>query len=305
MTGPLLAAQTSRFAGLDPLLPAAVPPPDGEALVAALPDGDRVAAILTRTTHSPGAAATLWSALDVWELHPLLGGASGAALDVLLRRWVAVLAATPPGPDSSCVVCWPSRDVHASEVLLAHGFVPLSVLAVRTGPPAEPEPSSVSVRRAGPADLDFLVESAVAEVVYSSRVGGAVLRPGARAIKRAGLTVHLVQEDPIWIAERDGAPVGHAEGWQTVSAPASWAETRVRHGRWGYVNCLSVAPTARGTGVGRALMDAAHADLLSGGAVGMFLYYNPPNPISPVFWTRQGYRPLWTVWELRPASALR
>ncbi|MCG8918809.1 GNAT family N-acetyltransferase [Actinokineospora sp. PR83] len=305
MTGPLLAAQSTRFAGLDPLLPAAVAPPGGEALVAALPDGERVAAVLTRTEHGPGTAPALWSALDVRELHPLLGAAPGAALDVLLRRWAAVLARAAPGPDSSCVVTWPSRDVVASEALLAHGFVPLSVLAVRVGPAPGTRPSAVTVRRATAADLDFLVDSAVAEVEYSSRVGGAVLRPRARAVKRAALRVHLAQEDPVWLAERGGEPVGHAEGWQTVSAPGSWAETRVRHGRWGYLNCLSVVPSARGTGVGRALADAAHADLLSGGAVGMFLYYNPPNPLSPVFWSRQGYRPLWTVWELRPATALR
>jgi hypothetical protein len=39
--------------------------------------------------------------------------------------------------------------------------------------------------------------------------------------------------------------------------------------------------------------------------VGHFLHYNPPNPLSSVFWPRQGYRPLWTQWELRPAGALR
>jgi hypothetical protein len=41
------------------------------------------------------------------------------------------------------------------------------------------------------------------------------------------------------------------------------------------------------------------------GATGTFLYFNPPNPLASVFWARQGYRPLWTNWELRPASALR
>jgi hypothetical protein len=41
------------------------------------------------------------------------------------------------------------------------------------------------------------------------------------------------------------------------------------------------------------------------GTRGTYLYYNPPNPISSVFWPRQGYRPLWTLWEVRPATALR
>ena len=38
---------------------------------------------------------------------------------------------------------------------------------------------------------------------------------------------------------------------------------------------------------------------------GNFLHYNPPNPLSSVFWPRAGYAPLWTLWEVRPARALR
>jgi hypothetical protein len=29
------------------------------------------------------------------------------------------------------------------------------------------------------------------------------------------------------------------------------------------------------------------------------------NPLSAPFWSQQGYRPLWTTWEARPASAIR
>src|SRR5256714_3460517 len=68
----LLQAQSARFAGLDPVLPAAVTPPDGDVITAALPDGERVAGVVVRTSLEPGSIGTLWSALDVWELHPLL-----------------------------------------------------------------------------------------------------------------------------------------------------------------------------------------------------------------------------------------
>jgi predicted N-acetyltransferase YhbS len=76
-------------------------------------------------------------------------------------------------------------------------------------------------------------------------------------------------------------------------------------GRWGYVNCLSVLPGERGVGVGQELMAVAHRELGGAGTVGSFLYYHPSNPLSSVFWARQGYRPLWTTWEVRPAGALR
>ena len=29
------------------------------------------------------------------------------------------------------------------------------------------------------------------------------------------------------------------------------------------------------------------------------------NPLSAPFWSRMGYRPLWTGWEVRPAASLR
>jgi hypothetical protein len=52
-------------------------------------------------------------------------------------------------------------------------------------------------------------------------------------------------------------------------------------------------------------MARVHQELRTGGATGTYLYYNPTNPLASVFWHRQGYRPLWTTWEVRPAAALR
>lgn len=298
----LLRAQAARFSALDPLLPEPTAPPDGSVLTAALPSGERVAGVVVRTLHQPGAAQTLWSTSDVRELHPVVGAAGGAGLDALLRRWRQVLE--PAGPDSACLVSWPSRDAEATAPLLARGFVPLTVLAVRTAA-QPPTRANCQVRRATAADLDVLVELAMAEVEYAALVGGGIVRDGASAIKRETVARHLRRGDPVWLAERDGVAVGMVEAWETDAHPGTWARTRVRAGRWVFVNCLSVAPSARGTGVGRTLMDTVHAATLTPRSAGSFLYYNPPNPLSPTFWARQGYRPLWTVWELRPADALR
>ena len=35
------------------------------------------------------------------------------------------------------------------------------------------------------------------------------------------------------------------------------------------------------------------------------LHHSQVNPLSAPFWYRMGYRPLWTSWEARPATALR
>lgn len=309
VAGTLLQAQTARFERIDPLLPAAAPPPAGDVLTAALPDGERVAGVLVHERYEPGTAPTLWSAQAVWELYPLLGEAGGAGLDALLGECRRLLGRVSPGQDSAFLVTWPSHDVDAVRPLLDHGLVPLTTLAVRTPPPGRVagggDPAGPAVRRATARDLDVVVELELDELAYSARVGAAVERADAPALKRAALARHLEQGGPVWLAERDGIVVGLAHCRVLDTTPGSATATRLRPGRWGYVNCVSVRAGARGAGVGRRLMAVAHAELARLGATGTFLYLNPPNPLASVFWARQGYRPLWTIWEIRPAAALR
>ena len=302
----LLAAQTARFEKVDSLLPPAAPPPDGTVFTAALADGERVAGIVVRDSYEPGTAPTLWSAREVWELHPLVGATGGVGMDALLKELVRTVGREAPGPDSACLVTWPSRDVEAAKPLLAHGFTPLSALAVRAADhPADHPRGRLPIRLATTRDLDAALELELAELAYSALVGAAIDRPDARRIKRDALARHLAQGDPVWLAERDGVVVGLVHGRLVDATPGSATGTRLRTGRWGYVNSVSVRPDARGTGVGRRLMAVAHRELVRHGAAGTFLYYNPPNPLASVFWPRQGYRPLWTLWEVRPAGALR
>ncbi|MBB5955957.1 GNAT superfamily N-acetyltransferase [Saccharothrix tamanrassetensis] len=337
----LVEAQGTRFACLDPLLPAMAPPPDGDVITAALPDGSRVAGVLQRQVHDRMSAARLWSATEVWELTPLLGAAGAAGMDALLRAWRGRMDRVGPAErDSACVLTWPSRDAEATRALLDHGLVPLSVIAVRRHPPVPgprrpqvtdtppipntppvpntspvpntppvrntpPVPGALVIRRATPADVDSVLNLALAELRYSAMVGSTVDRPEAAGLKRRTLAERLAAGGPAWLAERDGIAVALAECALVTSEPGNWTSTRLPTGRWGYVNCVSVLPGARGGGIGQRLMAHAHRELHRLGTVGTYLYYNPPNPLSSVFWPRQGYRPLWTVWEVRPAGALR
>jgi GNAT superfamily N-acetyltransferase len=299
----LLTAQSTRFERLDALLPPAAPPPDGRVLTTALADGTRVAGVLVHAELEPGTLPTLWSAMLVWELYPLLGEAGAAGMAGLLREFRGLLADAPTEPDSACVVTWPSRDASASKPLLALGFTPLSSLAVRTGPPPASPGSATSVRLADAADLDVVVGLELAELSYSTLLGATPDRPDAPEIRRAAVARHLEEGEPMWLAERDGVPLGLAHcRLFDVDATAPLG-TRLRPGRWGYVNSVSVLPRARGAGVGRDLMAVVHRELHGSGATGTFLYYHPVNPLASVFWARQGYRPLWTGWELRPATA--
>lgn len=324
----LMAAQCARFPTLDDALPAQyLLPRDAEPLLAHLPDGESVAGLMAHSHCPPGSPKSLWSATDTYELFPLLGDRPGAGMDALLGTWREQLATRDvPPDDSSCLVAWPSRDVHATRALLDHGFTPLSVLAVRDPAPAPSLPKlsgTVNIRRAGIADLDAVVELALAELEYASLVGASTLRPDAARLKRSTAQARLNSttgappsaegdteqekarptDKPVWLAEQDGVPVALAEcGF--VSTDSSSGH-RLPAGTWGYVNCLSVHSGARGSGIGQQLMAVAHEEFARVGVTGSYLYYNPPNPLSSVFWPRQGYRPLWTMWEIRPATALR
>jgi GNAT superfamily N-acetyltransferase len=305
----LRAAQRARFAALDELLPDMTPNPVGEVLTTALPDGSRVAGTLLRINHQQGSLPSLWSARQVWELFPMVGAHADVGVDALLRAWRGLLDRAPLDADSSCVVTWPSLDVTVSRVLLDHGFVPLTVLAVRRpgrgGVPVPRLAPGVTVRRARLEDLPVVTEIAMAELAYSANLGGSVVRPDAAELKRIAIRYHLAEQDPVWIIERDGIAVGMADCWVTEASTGAAIRFPVPIGRWGYVNTVSMLPGARGSGLGQQLMAVAHHDLARQRTIGSYLYYNPANPLSSVFWPRQGYRPLWTIWEIRPANALR
>jgi len=89
-----------------------------------------------------------------------------------------------------------------------------------------------------------------------------------------------------------------AAAW--VSGQVGGDKTRVA-----YIGCLSVAPGGRGGGIGAALVGHVHRELDAAGIQTTVLHYAALNPLSVPFWSRCGYRPLWTGWEVRPHTELR
>ncbi|PXY24797.1 N-acetyltransferase [Prauserella sp. PE36] len=286
------------FAALDPLLPETVDPGAGERLTASLPDGREVEGVLYRARYEGW--ASLWHSRRTWELAPLDAGLGGEAMSALLGALRQRLARESPGPDSACTVTWPSLDTGVVPALLRHGLTPSAVLAVRERAPVpEVRAGGVDVRAATGADAEDLAGLWLDELRYAALVGPAVERPDAARRLLAELRRTLARGEPVWLAEAEGVPVGLA-----VCAWPAPAPDRIANGLWARVGTVSVAPEARGTGVGRTLMATAHRELLARGAHGTYLFYSPHNALSSVFWHRQGYRPLWTIWEVRPASAL-
>nr|WP_281373726.1 GNAT family N-acetyltransferase [Haloechinothrix aidingensis] len=126
------------------------------------------------------------------------------------------------------------------------------------------------------------------------------MRAEAAELVDAALRDALDAGEPIFVAEDAGQVMGMARaGWTSPERNSSIAH-RLPAGTWARVDTLSVAPEARGHGVGQRLMSVAHAELVTTGVRGSYLYYDTANPLSSVFWPRQGYRPLWTLWATSP-----
>jgi GNAT superfamily N-acetyltransferase len=311
-----------RWQGLDRLLPVPGRPAEGCAapLVAAGGNGRPAGLAACRHEHvPPGTLHQTWGTADRFSLTARLREAdTSAALDDLLGQWRDHLAGLPGtgADDSAALITWPARDVSGVNTLLGHGMQPLTVIAVRPAPgPAAPEPGSpvttgdegLVIRKAGPADLDAVTEFEMGVIRYDALFGSAILRPGTEALvraeTRAALAARPAQGVWAWLAERDGEPAGLVH----VQPPeqSRWIAGMTRAGVTAYLQTMFVRPGERGRGVGAALVRHLHGVLDARGVDTTLLHYAQLNPLSAPFWSRMGYRPLWTGWEVRPAISLR
>lgn len=288
-------AHAARLASVDPLLPVPVTL-EGEVLIVGTAAGT-----VAKVTVDPDSLDATWGAL---ERHRLTAQLADGGLGPLLDRWEEHLreVAEPGDPDVAAQINWPSRDTAEVAALVRHGFAPLITIAVRkagvvSGVPADPD---VLVREATKADFEACIALNVALVRYDAQFGAITERPSTESALRAELT-DLLGRDPhcVWVAERGGELLGLA----TVDFPphSNWIAGTTRLTPAAYIGILVVAAHARGGGVGGALIRHVHRVLDEEGIAATLLHHALPNPRSTPFWYGQGYRPLWTSWQRRPA----
>jgi ribosomal protein S18 acetylase RimI-like enzyme len=303
-----------RWQAIDPLLPdvLAGAPGCGADLAVDGPDRRMVAAgSCSHWAAEPRSFDLLEGAAQRFRLSPYLAGSDVlASLDTLLSRWRDHLAAVPEaaGEDTAAVICWPSRDVAGVRALVTHGLVPHGVIAARSAnrQPAVSAgcPPGVRIRRATPADLDVVTRMTVEVLRFDANFGGVIERPGAEEVLRAQIAGLIREDDPwTWLAERDGVPVGLLVAERPEVA--GWIAPRTCESPVAYLLALFVAPAERGAGVGAALTGQLHRSAALARVSVILLEYEQVNPLSAPFWGSQGYRPLWTTWEVRPARMLR
>jgi GNAT superfamily N-acetyltransferase len=307
-------AVARRWHGLDSLLPEPGDLAKGcmAPLVATGENGRAAGLGVCIHQHVPDdALAQTWGAATKFTLDLRLHEPDTQATDVLLTQWREHLHGLPQAgtEDTAAVILWPTRDVGGVRPLLRHGLQPMAVIAGR--PKGRPTPAEgvgtapdLVIRQAGPDDVDLVTELEMAVVMYDAHFGGSIPRPATEALVRAEARAALRYVPTwIWIAERDGQPVG-----VTIVEPpedAAWIAGMTRSDSAAYLRIGFVSPDKRGDGIGAKLIKHVHDELDARGVDVTLLHYAQVNPLSGPFWSRMGYRPLWTSWEARPAAALR
>jgi GNAT superfamily N-acetyltransferase len=303
----------SRWRDLDRMLPAPRDLPDGcmAPLVVGGENGRPAAVGVCRHLYVPDdALEQVWGTATRLVLTPRLRDSGHhAALDELLGRWRDHLAGLPAAGDheTTAMIDWPSRDVSGVNVLLKRGMQAITVLAVRPAGRATRAtdlPAGVVIREARADDLDAVTHMELGVIWFDAHFGAAIMRPSAEALVRDATAKALARRPAwAWVAERGGRLAGLVH----VQPPdeAAWIAGKTRPGTTAYLQTMFVGPDERGGGLGAALVKRAHDELDARGISTTLLHHAQLNPLSAPFWSRMGYRPLWTGWEARPAAALR
>jgi len=218
--------------------------------------------------ESPGHAV-----LEAETVRDLYGAAAAVWVESGALRHYALVPATDPG----LIDAW-----------FRLGFGQQQGLAIRKVPPEEaPVPDGVTVRRAGPDDIDAVLPL---DILGTYQAGSPIFGPAMPPEPRAEVEEELVDEDsPIFMAELDGRPVGLAS-----AAPVSYSSLHgglARPEDAGILGYAAVLPEARGSGAGLALTEAVYAWCRGRGYATVVVDWRVTNLLASRFWPSRGFRP--------------
>ena len=309
----LLAARHRRDRGREPALPPGFEQPAAtlpllEALLAEPQASGVIAEREGRAIGFLAGAPNLASPAELGAneypvrslIVPYHGHAAAAEADaarVYREMYAALAAAWVPRGSLDHVVTIPAGDDALREAFWSLGFGPDDIGALREIPPLPPAvgESGLSLRRAGPADLDAVVS--LARVLFAHEAASPEFYARMPEILPAWrATTGRLLADPAngyFLAERDGEPVGMV----TLMAPHDFSPMATPPGTI-LLDQEVTLPAARGLALGAALLAHALEWAAGEGARWCVLHYSPANLPAAGFWPAQGFRPLtYTLWR--------
>ena len=308
-----LRAMGERYRAIDPQLPERGFADGARLLVAGDPAHAYGASTVERFAEAD--AEAIWGAARRAALELRWDG-DAEAVEEMLAEWIAEVRPELAGPapggdtsdwDSALTVTVPSRDSGLVRPLLSQGFAVVDIEAIRitrraadaTGALERLERTGVSLRPATLADAGLIAEMDTELLEHETQHGGVTARPGATDTLRAGIEERLSEDlDWTWIAAQGGVDVGYL----SIEVGKDRHLERVSGGGpVAFVQAMYLRPGVRGGGIGEAIVDFGHGRLEEAGYDRILLNYSALNPRSGPFWCRMGYRPLWSVWQRRPA----
>jgi ribosomal protein S18 acetylase RimI-like enzyme len=155
---------------------------------------------------------------------------------------------------------------------------------------------SLTITRAGAEALDRLRPLWLELHHHHQAVGGERLGPyvdddASWVARRALYAGFLADGGFALLAERDGALIGYAMVAVKTSAETELDDTWVSGERVAEIETLVVAPAARGTGAGSALLDAVDAELAAAGIDDVLIAAFVTNTDAIRLYERRGFRP--------------
>ena len=291
----LLAERHARHREAEPLLPAGYAhvdaargaveeawSADGASGAVALRDGSLVGYLLGAPRPTTQWGPNVWvetaghAAEDPELVRDLYAAAAGAWVEAgATRHWALV-----PASDTALVDAWFRLSFGQQHAL--------GIREVPTAPTAVPE--RVSVRRAGPGDVDVVIEL---DILAEHQAGPPTFSdwnpPQNAAELRAEVEEELADERAVIVlAELEGRPVGIA-----TAAPVEYSgmhQGLARPEKACILGYAATLPEVRGSGAGLAVTEGVYAWARERGYPTIVVDWRVTNLLSSRFWPGRGFR---------------
>lgn len=204
----------------------------------------------------------------------------------------------------------PVMDDRSRAALVETGFRMDSAMSVNRSMSFEPDlVTQLRIRPAARADADAADHLFTRSLETLAAVSPFVMFNPAAALsvrhRIAGCADGLTENGTrVWMAEDALSTVVGIVEAHVDTSPDDYAILHTPLGVAVCIDWIAVAPDQRGSGIGRALVSHVLGELATDGTTMAYTYHLLGEGSAARFWSRCGFTPNWTTWELFSSDAL-